>query len=119
MQTVLPFSYKTFQNLCCPFLMLLLICHNIEDHVDIGEPAIGVDALRVKGTFDAARDFFVFIAKFGFQKTDIRYPNNTQGVIYGNITIAPNNPSALDEVSENETEHDDNLGKKRIFSTNY
>ena len=119
MQAALPFSYKACQTLCCPFLMLLLICHNIDDHVDIGESVIGAHALRVEGTFDTGRDFFVFIAKFGFQKTDIRYPNNTQGVIYGNITITPNSPYELNEVSENETEHDDNLGKKRIFSTNY
>ena len=99
--------------------MLLLICYIIEDHVDIGESVIGAHALRVEGTFDTGRDFFVFIAKFGFQKTDIRYPNNTQGVIYGNITITPNSPYELNEVSENETEHDDNLGIKRIFSNNY
>ena len=80
---------------------------------------IGAHALRVKGTFDAGRDFFVFIAKFGFQKTDIRYPNNTQGVIYGNITIAHNDPYTLDEVSENETEHGDNLGIERTFSKSY
>ena len=99
--------------------MLSLICHNIKDHVDIGESVIGAHALRVKGTFDAGRDFFVFIAKFGFQKTDIRYPNNTHGVIYGNITITPNSPYTLNEHSENETGNDYNLGIERIYTTNY
>ena len=46
----------------------------------------GASALRVQGEFDLSHDFFTFIAKFGFQKTDIRDPNNTQGLIYGNIT---------------------------------
>ena len=47
----------------------------------------GVSALRVRGEFDLSDDFFVFLAKFGFQKTEVRDPNNTQGVIYGNITL--------------------------------
>ena len=42
--------------------------------------------LRVSGTFDLADDFFQFVAKFGFQKTDPQNIAQTQGFIYGNIT---------------------------------
>ena len=48
----------------------------------------GANALRVQGEFDLSHDFFTFLAKFGFQKTEIRDPNNTQGLIYGNITVS-------------------------------
>ena len=43
-------------------------------------------SLRVSGTFDLADDFFQFVAKFGFQKTDPQNIAQTQGFIYGNIT---------------------------------
>ena len=42
--------------------------------------------LRVSGTFDLADDFFQFVAKCGFQKTDPQNIAQTQGFIYGNIT---------------------------------
>lgn len=44
-----------------------------------------VECLRLKGTFNTG-DFFMFLAKFGFQKTDSQDRNNTLGFIYGNIT---------------------------------
>jgi hypothetical protein len=70
---------------------IFLIIDIAINHNNINEDGIvlGVNALRVRGEFDLNQDFFVFLAKFGFQKTDIRDPNNTQGVIYGNITVLP------------------------------
>ena len=66
---------------------------------------IGVNTLRVRGVFDLKEDFFVFLAKFGFQKTDIGDPNNTQGVIYGNITVLPKSGHDLEiHVDQNNTE---------------
>ena len=66
---------------------------------------LGVNALRVRGVFDLNQDFFVFLAKFGFQKTDIGDPNNTQGVIYGNITAQSKSGDDLEiSVDRNETE---------------
>ena len=66
---------------------------------------LGANALRVRGVFDLKDDFFVFLAKFGFQKTDIVDPNNTQGVIYGNITVLPKSGHDLEmHVDQNGTE---------------
>lgn len=45
----------------------------------------GIESLHLKGTFNTG-DFFVFLAKFGFQKTDEHDLKNTLGYIYGNIT---------------------------------
>ena len=47
----------------------------------------GTMSLRVSGTFDPGRDFFKFVAKFGFQKTDQLNVGQTQGFIYGNVTL--------------------------------
>ena len=55
-------------------LLLLLVCES--------EP---VAALRVSGTYKSS-EFFSFLAKFGFQKTQVRDKNATQGFIFGNIT---------------------------------
>ena len=52
----------------------LLICILINSHSE---------SLRVTGVFDTG-NFFEFIAKFGFQKTEIR--TKEQGFIYGNVT---------------------------------
>ena len=48
------------------------------------------ESLRVSGTFNT-RDFFQFIAKFGFQKTEIRTKEN--GYIYGNVSSSGGNSS--------------------------
>lgn len=46
--------------------------------------------LHLKGTWNT-RDFFVFLSKFGFQKTDNHDRFNTLGYIYGNVTTGINN----------------------------
>ena len=43
-------------------------------------------SLRVSGVFDVNQDFFKFVAKFGFQKTDQLNVRQTQGFIFGNVT---------------------------------
>ncbi|CAL1527571.1 unnamed protein product [Lymnaea stagnalis] len=42
-------------------------------------------SLHLAGTWNS-NNFFLFLAKFGFQKTDPKELENTQGYIYGNIT---------------------------------
>ena len=44
-------------------------------------------ALHVHGKWQTG-EFFHFVAKFGFQKTDMKDQDKTQGYIYGNITSA-------------------------------
>lgn len=44
-----------------------------------------VKCLHIKGTWDTS-DFFLFLTRFGFQKTDPGMLDDTQGFIYGNIT---------------------------------
>lgn len=44
-----------------------------------------VRSTRVKGTWNTADDFFFFLLKFGFQKTDLHNPDSS-GFVYGNIT---------------------------------
>lgn len=46
-------------------------------------------ALHVSGTWRTT-DFFHFLAKFGFQKTNLKDKVETQGYIYGNITSNQN-----------------------------
>ena len=43
------------------------------------------NGLRLRGTFNTS-DFFIFLAKFGFQKTDVRNTRGTEGFIFGNVT---------------------------------
>jgi hypothetical protein len=45
-----------------------------------------VSSLHLKGTFKTS-EFFKFIARFGFQKTDVHDELTTTGFIYGNITL--------------------------------
>lgn len=47
-----------------------------------------IDSLHIAGTF-SNKDFFTFLAKFGFQKADTKNLTNTKGYIYG--TIHPKN----------------------------
>lgn len=46
---------------------------------------VPIPAIHIKGGF-STNDFFKFLVKFGFQKTDIHYPKDTYGYIFGNIT---------------------------------
>jgi hypothetical protein len=41
--------------------------------------------LHVQGTWET-EEFFVFLSKFGFQKTESNNKNDTQGYVFGNIT---------------------------------
>ena len=45
-----------------------------------------VESIHLTGTFKTD-EFFKFIARFGFQPTDIHSRSSTYGYIYGNITI--------------------------------
>ena len=45
----------------------------------------GCQSLHLTGTFQSDT-FFLFLSKFGFQKTETWNKNHTQGYIYGNIT---------------------------------
>lgn len=44
-----------------------------------------MNTLRLQGTW-SSKDFFLFLAKFGFQKTNPQRLEETQGFIYGSIT---------------------------------
>ncbi|XP_022814458.1 integral membrane protein GPR180 [Spodoptera litura] len=44
-----------------------------------------VSSTHIKGEF-STNEFFKFLVKFGFQKTDIHYQKETYGYIFGNIT---------------------------------
>ena len=97
-------------------VLLLTISDDYGNYMKGGDLAIGVSALRVQGEFDLSHDFFVFLAKFGFQKTDIRDPNNTQGIIYGNITISsPKTWYGVQQFNQNQTEEINNAGQ--FFNT--
>lgn len=67
------------------WLLLLLILSLIE-----------IECLHLSGTVDTSEDsFFFFLAKFGFQKTEILDKGASQGYIFGNITL-PENLSSRD-----------------------
>lgn len=51
-------------------------------------------ALHLQGTWNS-KDFFVFLAKFGFQKTNPQKLEDTQGYIYGNITAVDSSGAAV------------------------
>ena len=67
--------------------------------------SISISALRLSGTIDPQDVFFSFLAKFGFQKTEILNKDATQGYIYGNITYNQpsntNDTEIFDQVSKN------------------
>ena len=46
--------------------------------------------LHLSGSWNS-KDFYVFLAKFGFQKTDPKELEKTQGFIFGNITTRDSN----------------------------
>ncbi|CAH0406889.1 unnamed protein product [Chilo suppressalis] len=59
----------------CSKIVIVLICLLF----------LGVTSTRIRGEF-STNDFFKFLVKFGFQKTDIHYQKETYGYIFGNIT---------------------------------
>lgn len=59
------------------FIILLLSC------------IFAVSATRINGEF-STNDFFKFLVKFGFQKTDIHFQKETYGYIFGNLTSKDN-----------------------------
>ena len=85
--------------------LLLIILNDVRQTVINSNNVFGADALRVRGEFDLSQDFFLFLAKFGFQKTDIQDPNNTQGVIYGNISLVLTQDASEDNINESETSY--------------
>ncbi|KAL1516951.1 hypothetical protein ABEB36_000778 [Hypothenemus hampei] len=57
------------------YLMLFVLFHCVEIY----------QCTHLKGTFNT-KDFFKFLIKFGFQKTDQHSPETSHGYIFGNIT---------------------------------
>lgn len=47
-----------------------------------------VDGTRLTGTFAPNKQFFKFLVKFGFQKTEPHEKRDSFGYIFGNITLA-------------------------------
>ena len=95
--------------------LVLIILNDIRQSVINSNNVFGADALRIRGEFDLSQDFFMFLAKFGFQKTDIQDPNNTQGVIYGNISLVLTQDASEDTNYENETSFSNDQSSGNIF----
>ena len=57
--------------------------------------ASAVHSLHLTGTFNN-KDFYTFLAKFGFQKADSKNLTSTIGYIYGTITAKNYNISDID-----------------------
>jgi len=70
------FKFRTFLTISYLTFSVLLCCTN---------------ALHIEGTFNPKEEFFHFLAKFGFQKTELRRRDDSQGFIYGNITLLNQN----------------------------
>ena len=96
-------AYKSLNNVW--FYLLLIIINNLRLRSDTYD-IFGADALRVRGEFDLSQDFFLFLAKFGFQKTDIQDPNDTQGVIYGNISLSLTHDENINYMNDSGEIHD-------------
>lgn len=45
-----------------------------------------INSSHIKGSWNTKQEFFKFLIKFGFDKTDTRYLDYSLGYIYGNIT---------------------------------
>ncbi|KAI5736953.1 hypothetical protein M8J76_008819 [Diaphorina citri] len=45
-----------------------------------------INSSHIKGSWNTKQEFFKFLIKFGFDKTDTRNPEYSLGYIYGNIT---------------------------------
>ena len=110
------YNCKRFNNIWST--LLLIILNDVRQSVINSNNVFGADALRVRGEFDLSQDFFLFLAKFGFQKTDIQDPNNTQGVIYGNISLVLTQDASQDTIFDNETSYsyDQSSGMNFIIS---
>lgn len=52
---------------------------------------LGIHGLHISGTFRPTDTFFMFLAKFGFQKSDLLNRENSQGFIFGNVSFANKN----------------------------
>ena len=96
-------TYKSLNNVW--LYLLLIIINNLRFRSDTYN-IFGADALRVRGEFDLSQDFFLFLAKFGFQKTDIQDPNDTQGVIYGNISLSLTQDENINYMNDSGEIHD-------------
>lgn len=70
-----------FSSLWTLFLLTLLCFLSVNP--------VPTEALHLQGVW-RSDDFFLFLAKFGFQKTDPRDLENTQGIIYGQILTRTN-----------------------------
>ena len=99
--------------------LLLIILNDVRQTVINSNNVFGADALRVRGEFDLSQDFFLFLAKFGFQKTDIQDPNNTQGVIYGNISLVLTQDRSEDTIYENETTYSNDQSSGMNFVVSF
>lgn len=85
-----------------------------------------IQCTHLKGTFKS-NDFFKFLVKFGFQKTDIHQKESTHGYIFGNITSKQNFPvqitfAVLDrsyflEYYQNRLIYDKKEACRRMFNT--
>ena len=60
------------------------------------------NGLHIQGTFNPKVEFFHFLAKFGFQKTELRRRDDSQGFIYGNVTLVGQNDSFISGMSSYE-----------------
>uniref|UniRef100_A0A1I8HJ71 GpcrRhopsn4 domain-containing protein n=1 Tax=Macrostomum lignano TaxID=282301 RepID=A0A1I8HJ71_9PLAT len=70
-------------NHCQKFRIVALSC--IASLLLSVSPA--VNALHIRGTWDSSR-FYLFLAKFGIQKTVLESMAATRGYVYGNVTLA-------------------------------
>lgn len=80
---------------------------------------------HLKGTFKT-KDFFKFLVKFGFQKTDRHHKEDTYGYIFGNITAKGDFPESITfavltkpyflEYYQNRLTYDRNEACKHMFS---
>ena len=59
------------------FLFLFILCSSCIK---------SAESLHLKGTFNT-NDYFKFLTRFGMQSTDSHFQKETQGYIYGNITL--------------------------------
>jgi hypothetical protein len=63
----------------CVFYLLVILSIHIQH----------VDPSHITGTWNT-KDFFKFLIKFGFKKTDVHNSKDTSGYIFGNITAKTN-----------------------------
>ena len=76
-----------------PFWLLFLVCLLINWTL--------IDTLHLTGDVDTSDTFFFFLAKFGFQKTEILDKGASQGYIYGNVTLVNNSNNISVSIAAN------------------